>query len=306
MPKTSYPSDHPPNLLPPDGPLPPRAFAFGILGGLVVLALLLLLYSFGCAWKVPPQLLDCRTLGCPADQECGPTAKPAELALYECHPKQPAPPEPTPTPPPAPAPTPTPVPPPPPAPEQPPLVGTCPYTFPAEAHLEVAAKYMSQPDPDSGIPYGVDSTVLVVGSVDYCRARGWTDGRASCAAAGEGDPARFACEYAFAGGCPVWEWSTTDGASGSCSDDQTARLSCDHFGTPSNRDDPQTPTSIIAGRPVGFEGLPLACGLQLDDHGPKAGFFAIGHGDGAIRACTPAKSPDGAPKACSGWFRIVH
>jgi hypothetical protein len=59
------------------------------------LATVLAILSFGCnGVQIPPQLLDCRTRGCPPGQECKPTAKPAESALYSCRAVEPPKPEP--------------------------------------------------------------------------------------------------------------------------------------------------------------------------------------------------------------------
>jgi hypothetical protein len=113
----------------------------------------------------------------------------------------------------------------------------------------------------------------------------------------EGWPTRDRCERWLMGGCPTWRYATASagGASGVCSDDRaTAPISCDHFGDPTFRDDPQTPGV--------FEGRPKACGLQRDEFGPKAGYFVIPHcgaGECWIQACMP----DGA--GCSALIRAT-
>jgi hypothetical protein len=83
------------------------------------------------------------------------------------------------------------------------------------------------------------------------------------------------------------------------SDDHDAPLSADHFGDPVFRDDPQTPTTGDTLETLkGFEGKPRECGLERDEHGPRAGFFIIAHGKGLVRACRPDA------QECSPWMPV--
>jgi hypothetical protein len=99
--------------------------------------------------------------------------------------------------------------------------------------------------------------------------------------------------------CPIWQYRTAGGPIRPCSDDHQAEASCDHFGDPDDRDDPQTPTTGDSFFFLwGFEGEPKVCGLQRDEHGPIAGFFAIAHGQGEVRACPPL---DTTGANCGPW-----
>ena len=124
---------------------------------------------------------------------------------------------------------------------------------------------------------GIDSTVRVAGDPAFCQA---IHGVAVNDCHLEGWAKRAECEMFLLGGCPVWQYSMngTDARS-RCFQAPHPDASCDHWGDPVDRDDPQTPA---------FEGKPAACGLQRDQGGdPNAGFFIIGHGEAWFRACAP-------------------
>ncbi len=168
-------------------------------------------------------------------------------------------------------------------------------------------------------PYGngFDSTVRIHGDPEFCRL---VSGVASNDCHLEGWPKRSDCEMELLGAtvgkpyaCPVWRYTPDSGTNVyHCVDDKAALASCDHFGDPVYRDDPQTPTTGDTLDTLrGFEGQPLACGLQRDAHGPIAGFFVIPHGGPAgcksgtgpywhIRAC----KPDG--NGCGPWKSFCH
>jgi hypothetical protein len=132
---------------------------------------------------------------------------------------------------------------------------------------------------------GIDSTIRVHGDPEFCRLIHGVE-VADCHL--EGWLRRAECEMELARGCPVWQYTMDQGASiWPCRQAPHPEMSCDHWGDPVDRDDPQTPA---------FEGRPAACGLQRDAAGdPKAGFFVIAHGLGQVRACLP----DGT--GCGPW-----
>lgn len=122
-----------------------------------------------------------------------------------------------------------------------------------------------------------------------CRAiygEGWTG--SSCHFEGLPPAQRSACEMQLLGGCPTWQWApSTSGPWTAARQASHPVLSVDHFGDPVYRDDPQTPTTGHTLETLhGFEGQPLACGLQRDERDdPMAGFFVIAHGRALVRAC---------------------
>jgi hypothetical protein len=127
-------------------------------------------------------------------------------------------------------------------------------------------------------PYGqgFDATVRVYGDAPFCFA---IHGVQTNDCHLEGWPLRAQCEMELISGCPVFEYQTDANPSWHrCHDNQNEECSCDHFGNVEFRDDPKTPA---------FEGQPAECGQQRDEHGPYAGFFAIAHGTGRLRACRP-------------------
>lgn len=142
---------------------------------------------------------------------------------------------------------------------------------------------------NKGYGQGFDSTVRVYGDPAFCyRIHGVNV--IDCHL--EGWPNRAKCEMELISGCPIWQFTTDEGKTvARCSDNQSAAISCDHFGDPIFRDDPKTPE---------FEGKPIECGLQRDEYGPNAGFFMIAHGAGHVRAC----KPDGTE--CANWLRFDH
>ena len=150
-------------------------------------------------------------------------------------------------------------------------------------------------------PYGqgFDSTVRVHGDSQFCAM---IHGVATEDCHLEGWPNQVACELELAEGCPVWQYSVSGGNTVSrCSDNQSADLSCDHFGNPTFRDDPKTPTTGNSLETlVGFEGQPKECGLQRDAFGPMAGYFVIAHGKGLVRACLPNNTN------CGPWQAVDH
>ena len=166
---------------------------------------------------------------------------------------------------------------------EPPPVGSCPWSMPAGTRLGANTKYYGQ---------GLDHTTLVIGSSEYCAQRGWTDGRSTCQVAIDGDPNKVACEIAFGGGCPRFEFRA-NGVQRPCVNDQNDFMSCDHFGDTVTRDDPQTPDV--------FEGEPKECAKQKGPHGYEAGFFAIAHGLGEVRSCV-----DSTFSACGPWLAVNH
>ena len=150
-------------------------------------------------------------------------------------------------------------------------------------------------------PYGqgFDSAYRVHGDPQFCSM---IHGVATDDCNIEGWPQRVECELELGKGCPIWQYTIDEGKTVKrCSDNQSADISCDHFGDPTYRDDPKTPTSgDTLETLVGFEGMPKNCGLQRDSHGPIAGFFTIAHGKGKVRACKPDNSN------CGPWQEVDH
>lgn len=231
-----------------------------------------------------------------------------------CPPIPPLPtPEPTPQPTPTPTPTPTPGPTPTPAPTPTPSPTPTP-DLPVRFPIPEATIYLNNK------PYGMgfDSTPRVRGDPELCmilhgvntndchfeatpllvgavRARYET-----LVLAG----ARHGVPTSSVGVCPLWQFRVAGGNPRPCSDDHDAACSCDHFGDPVDRDDPQTPTTgTTLATLKGFEGEPKVCGLQRDEHGPIAGFFIIAHGMGEVRACPPLDTAGGN---CGPWRAFDH
>lgn len=190
-------------------------------------------------------------------------------------------PAPTPTPTPVPEPTPTPVPVPTPVPTPTPVPP--PSTFPVRFPLPGVRIYVN----NHRYGNGLDSSPRVEGDTELCRLLHGVSVN-SChfdSTVWSGQAQRAAYEMRVLAGardgvaspgslCPVWQYKSGP-EKGPCHDDRTnASVSCDHFGNAVDRDDPQTPGV--------FEGEPKECGLQLDEFGPKAGFFTIPQ-------CTPGK-----------------
>jgi hypothetical protein len=162
-----------------------------------------------------------------------------------------------------------------------PVVSACPKALEPGAYVYVTNKPYGQ---------GLDAGVRVKGDREMCRLIHGVD-TDDCHFEGWGK--RAECEMELMGGCPVWQYST-DGkvSAGACRQAEHPIASCDHFGDPTDRDDPQTPA---------FEGKPAACGLQRDPRGdPMAGFFVIAHGNAYFRACIP----DGSQ--CAPWLKVNH
>lgn len=147
---------------------------------------------------------------------------------------------------------------------------------------------------------GFDSTVRVHGDVAFCEA---IHGEAINDCHLEGWPQRVECEYYLLGNnCPVWEYKYGDVVY-FCHDNHDALVSCDHYGNPSDRDDPQTPTTGDTLETLqGFEGEPKICGLHRDEFGPMQGYFIIAHGNAQIRACKPDRNSD----TCGPWRPFNH
>jgi hypothetical protein len=141
---------------------------------------------------------------------------------------------------------------------------------------------------------GLDVSYAVRGDPEFCAA---IHGVLVNDCHFEGWPLRNRCERFLAEGCPTWRYRTEiQGDEGRCSNNQTsATISCDHFGDPTFRDDPQTPDV--------FEGRPAACGLQRDEFGPAAGYFMVPHGTQGRQVWVQACMPDGT--RCSGWQRAT-
>ncbi len=168
---------------------------------------------------------------------------------------------------------------------------------------------------DKAQGHGFDSTPRVWGDPEFCRL---VSGVASNDCHLEGWPKRAECEMELLGGCPEWHYSAGPSGAGAitCHDDRQAAASCDHYGTQDHQDDPQTPTTGDTVATLrGFEGLPLECGLQRDEFGPSAGFFAVAHGKGYVRACLVGApltepsddGPGGKPKGrCGPWRQVDH
>lgn len=102
-------------------------------------------------------------------------------------------------------------------------------------------------------------------------------------------------EAQIIGGCPVWQEINHNGVF-RCHDDQGAVMSCDHFGSVQDRDDPKTPEV--------FEGKPAFCGNQRDEFGPYAGFFMVPQcgEECMVRACKP--NAEGDNDTCAPWLRV--
>jgi hypothetical protein len=152
---------------------------------------------------------------------------------------------------------------------------------------------------DKAYGQGFDSTVRVHGDPEFCRL---IHGVSVDDCHLEGWPKRVECEMELIHGCPIWQFTADSGTTVEpCVDNQAARASCDHFGSVEYRDDPQTPTTgDTLGTLQGFEGRPLACGLQRDAYGPMAGFFTVAHGVGQVRACKPDQG------GCGPWRPFDH
>ena len=183
----------------------------------------------------------------------------------------PVPPEPTPVPTPEPVPTPTPTPVPTPLPTPTPGETACPKPLAEGAHWYLNNKRYGN---------GIDSTLRVFGDPEFCRL---IHGVSVNDCHLEGWPRRTACELEIMGGCPVWQYSKDQRNAMACLQAPHPVASCDHWGDPVDRDDPQTPQ---------FEGRPIECGKQRDASGdPMAGFFVIAHGEPNagtyFRACLP-------------------
>ncbi len=153
---------------------------------------------------------------------------------------------------------------------------------------------------DKAYGNGWDSTVRVKGDTEFCRL---IHGESINDCHLEGWPKRVECEYFLLGGnCPVWEYES-NGVIYLCHDDHNAIASCDHFGNPVYRDDPQTPTTGDTLETLrGFEGEPKICGLHRDSFGPYQGYFIIAHGKASIRACRPDRDND----TCGPWRAFDH
>jgi len=237
---------------------------------LILLALPFLLGAGSCSWPPAPQPTPSPT----ATPEPTPTPEPDPSpvcppagATCGCWHRPPG--EPWQQLPPCPTPAPTPTPTPTPAPTPPPTGTACPKALEPGAYVYLKDKRYGN---------GLDSTVFVHGdpelcwlihsvAVNDCHLEGWAK--------------RAECEIELAGGCPVWQYSL-DGsnARARCLQARHDEASCDHWGDPVDRDDPQTPDV--------FEGRPVECGNQRDPAGdPMAGFFVIGHGAAYFRACLP-------------------
>lgn len=239
-----------------------------------------LLIARDAACQAEPLGVACVRLTAEWAAKCAPTPTPTPSPSSTATPTPT--PEPTATPTAEPTPTPTPVPTPTPTPVPTPTPGTaCPKVPAPGTYVYLNNKAYGQ---------GWDSTVRVKGdsefcrlihgvSVDDCHLEGWSK--------------RSACEMELLGGCPIWQFTTNNGATiEPCVDDQSAACSCDHFGSVEYRDDPKTHDV--------FEGQPVECGRQRDSHGPIAGFFTVAHGAARIRAC----KPDGT--ACGSWKAFDH
>lgn len=148
---------------------------------------------------------------------------------------------------------------------------------------------------------GFDSTVRVHGDTEFCRL---IHGVPNNDCHLEGWPKKAECEYFLLdNNCPVWEYTVDGKTVYNCSDNQSALASCDHFGNPTYRDDPKTPTTgDTLATLSGFEGEPKFCGLHRDAYGPYQGFFTIAHGKASVRACVSHSSPN----TCGPWQKFDH
>jgi hypothetical protein len=243
-----------------------------------------------CAAPCPPGYVCVGGLCVPVPVPPAPTPAPTPTPTPEPTPT------PTPVPTPVPTPTPVPVPTPTPTPTPAPELGPVPDAAACPPLAPSAQLYMA----DKPYGHGFDSALRVRGDQAFCTAVDPTNiTNPDCAL--EGLPQRAACEMYLMGGCPVWQFRDAAGVI-ACVDDQEAAASCDHFGDPTFRDDPQTKTTGDTLATIqGFEGQPLYCALQRDAHGPVAGFFIIAHGKGQVRAC--AVNPD---VTCGPWRDVDY
>ena len=254
-------------------------------------AVLMTLAFAGCA-LLRPILKDCEIVGCPGGQRCAP----------ETHTCVPEPvPTPTPTPTPEPTPTPTPVPTPTPTPTPSPRWDTI---FPIPFPLESSTVYMNAKRYGNGLDASlrIRDTVVCqalahVPSTD-CHTESDVWQNAHQRADYEGfvmAGARHGLPLPARPLGPVWQYQA-GGEQGRCHDRREGvNTSCDHFGDPSTRDDPQTPD---------FEGAPAWLAFQSDEYGPYAGWFMVPQTSGPtfgtlIRACLPLD-----PTVCSGWVSV--
>lgn len=173
------------------------------------------------------------------------------------------------------------------------LPSVCPMPLPAGAVVYINDNPYGQLVDEGGIHIlGVDSSIRVRGSYEYCAALGHATPSNDCNL--EPWPNRAACEMELAGGCPVWDWyNDLHPGAYPCEQVQPdeSGMSCDHFGNTEFRDDPETPDI--------FEGRPAECGYQRDELGnPMAGFWTQPHGglNGYARACLPDRS------TCARWI----
>jgi hypothetical protein len=179
--------------------------------------------------------------------------------------------------------TPTPTTPPPPTttlPEPPPTTTTTTTTtLPVQPPVSALPESCKSAEVYEGANYwgqGLDSSVRWRGSKECCADLGHANVSSDCHA--EGYPQRLAAELEALGGlCTIWQYSVDGKAWARCEDDPNAPLSCDHFGSTTVRDDPDT---------AAYEG-PAECAGQRGRFGPNAGWFVIAHGKGLVRACKP-------------------
>jgi hypothetical protein len=202
----------------------------------------------------------------PASQECAA----AQVALdAACQPK-PTPPPPPPT---------TTLPTPPTTLPPPPTTTTTTTLPPAPQPVSALPESCKGAEVYEGANYwgqGLDSSVRWRGSRECCAGLGHANVSSDCHA--EGYPQRLAAELEALGGlCTIWQYSVDGKAWARCEDDPNAPMSCDHFGSTTVRDDPDTEA---------YEG-PAECASQRGRFGPNAGWFQITHGKGFVRACKP-------------------
>lgn len=230
-----------------------------------------LLATLGCGFKVPPCILDGTCLPQPT-----PTPVPTPT------------PTPTPEPTPVPTPTPTPTPVPVPTPTPTPKPEAFPVRFPnLDAHLAVNNKRYGN---------GLDATYLVYGDDELCKALHGPAGHSPChfdSVVFRNQEERGRYESAMAGGCPRWQYRSGP-VIATCHDDRVdAIVSCDHFGSTTQRDDPQTRE---------YEG-PAYCAAGVDGFGPNAGFFMVPQcspgRECSVRACLPNE-----PDNCGPWVLV--
>ena len=147
-------------------------------------------------------------------------------------------------------------------------------------------------------PYGqgLDSSIRVKGDPRVCEAAGAPVGTNDCHLEGLG-PIRAQYEIKIAGGCNEW-WAKPAGENRVIRCLQAPNImSCDHYGDPVMRDDPNTDDV--------FEGNPPECGLQRSPDGkPMAGFFVIAHGLGEVWACLPGRPYD--DPTCGPHVAVDH